>query len=620
VRRAWAPRREAREEPWAPKREAREGPWAPKREARRRLLIALVLAVLTVPPVLAQRASGAIVGQVVDGVTGKPIGAAVVSLSGPALLGASQPPRVLTGSDGRFVFANLDAGLYTVSATKGGYAEGEPGRRRPAGAAPPVTVNGAQPRVVTVPMWRYSAIAGVVTDEAGEAVPGLHVGALMRANGAWQWSVAGDTFTDDRGIYRFGNLVPGEYLVVASPAAVSAKANILADLGRSGSGHGLMATLAGGRGEPPGALVGGAVLATGRGYAIPPPAVGDHVRLYPPTFYPNALQPAQAPAIRLGAGEERAGVDIQIAPSATSRVSGVLLNENGPAPMAELRLIPSGAGHVPDAIVAPASITDADGRFTFAGVVPGSYLLRSETGTSTGVGWVDMPVAVADTDVDGLVATVKPPLVVAAKMRYEGTTPPPAPLGARPEFTVAPFWLENVDETGGRFAAGVVSQGSLAMMGYVPGRYVVRVSNAPAGWTFKAALLDGVDVSETPFDFKANTEITLVYTDRPSSVSGRVDGATPESASVLLFTTSGQAWGDAGPNSRRFRTARAGAQGEFLISGVPPGDYYVVAVPEDQAADWRDPAVLDSLARVATQVSIADGEKRSVALPVKSIR
>jgi hypothetical protein len=370
----------------------------------------------------------------------------------------------------------------------------------------------------------------------------------------------------------------------------------------------------------PGAQVGGALLATGRGYAIPPPIEADHVRVYPPTFYPSTPQPAQAPPIRLGIGEERLGVDVQIAPAATARVSGVLLKSEGPVPTAALRLIPNGAGQVPAEIIAPASITDGDGRFTFAGVVPGVYLLRSETGASAGVGWVDMPIAVSDADIDGLVATVKPPLVVVAKMRYEGTTAPPPPPGPRPEMTAAPFWLENVDEVGSRFGAGVFSEGNLAMMGYVPGRYLVRASTAPPGWTFKAALLDGVDVSETPFEFRANTTITLVYTDRPNRVTGRVDGGTPDAVSVLLFTTSGQAWGDAGPNSRRFRTARVGAQGEFAISGIPAGDYYIVAVPEDQAADWRDPAMLDALARVATQLSIADGDTRSVALQVKSVQ
>ena len=595
----------------------------------RRALIVLVLAALNVVILRgaggAQQPRGAIAGQVVDGITGKPIGAAVVSLSGPPLLGAQESPKVLTGSDGRFVFGDLEPGAYTVEANKGGYAEGEPGRRRPLGIAAPVTLRpGQRSLAVVVPMWHYSAIAGTVTDDAGEPVAALLVRALARAAGGRQWSGAVETYTDDRGMYRFGALAPGEYLVVASPAPISANANVVTDISLTHFGNGMVAPLLGDRGDrglSPGALVGGALIATGRGYAVPPPPSADHVRLYPPTFYPSTVVPAQAATIRLGVGEERSGVDVQIAPAAAVRVSGVLLNSAGPAPMTTVRLVPGAQGDVPSDISAPASVTDGEGRFTFASVLPGLYRLRSEQGAGSGPGWIDVPVSVADDDVDGIVATLRPPLYITAKTRYEGTTPPPARAPASSSTVVVPFWLESVDVAASRFTGGgVIGPDSLTMSGYLPGRYVVRVRSDPAGWTFKAALLDGVDVSATPFDFTADTEITLVYTDRPSGVSGRVDTRSPDAIDVLLFTSDAQRWSDAGPNARRFRSARVGARGEFAIAGVPPGDYYLVAVRDDQAADWRDPATLDLLARVAEQVSIADGETRDVALRVRDIQ
>jgi len=138
---------------------------------------------------------------------------------------------------------------------------------------------------------------------------------------------------------------------------------------------------------------------------------------------------------------------------------------------------------------------------------------------------------------------------------------------------------------------------------------------------FKAALLNGVDVSEAPFDLSRNvTDLVLVYTDRWSGVNGRVDGQHAADAAVLLFNADAQSWNDAGPNSRRFRLARPNATGEFTLTAVPPGDYYVIAVPEDQAADWRAPATLDSLARAATPITIAEGEIRSVVLRPQDIR
>jgi hypothetical protein len=64
------------------------------------------------------------------------------------------------------------------------------------------------------------------------------------------------------------------------------------------------------------------------------------------------------------------------------------------------------------------------------------------------------------------------------------------------------------------------------------------------------------------------------------------------------------------------KSTRANARGEFGLSSVPPGDYYVIAVPEEQSADWRDPKSLEALARLATQITIGEGEHRTVDLQV----
>ena len=57
--------------------------------------------------------------------------------------------------------------------------------------------------------------------------------------------------------------------------------------------------------------------------------------------------------------------------------------------------------------------------------------------------------------------------------------------------------------------------------GWLPaGRYRVRVPNSPAGWMFKAAMLNGVDVSETPFDLTRDvTDLVLSFTDRWSGMA-----------------------------------------------------------------------------------------------------
>src|SRR2546423_238816 len=115
---------------------------------------------------------GTIAGRVVDGVTDKPVGAVVVSLSGAGMTTnplPNRPPRILTGADGRFVFRGLAVpGSFAVSATRNGYADGAPGRLRPGGGSETIDlVPGAPAADIVVRVWKNGVIAGTITDEAG---------------------------------------------------------------------------------------------------------------------------------------------------------------------------------------------------------------------------------------------------------------------------------------------------------------------------------------------------------------------------------------------------------------------------------------------------------------------
>ena len=152
-----------------------------------RVLLLQVLRVLLVPVLVsvsasAQTQEAVIAGQVVDATSGKPVSAAIVTISRPDLGGAAGRGRILTGADGRFAFPGLPDGSFTITATKSGYSDGASGRRRPGGSPQAVVLNPSR-RTADVPvrMWKQGAIAGMVLDEAGEAVVGVRVKLLSRA-------------------------------------------------------------------------------------------------------------------------------------------------------------------------------------------------------------------------------------------------------------------------------------------------------------------------------------------------------------------------------------------------------------------------------------------------------
>jgi hypothetical protein len=129
---------------------------------------------------------------------------------------------------------------------------------------------------------------------------------------------------------------------------------------------------------------------------------------------------------------------------------------------------------------------------------------------------------------------------------------------------------------------------------------------------FLGATLEGRDVTDTPVYVTSDVHnVAIRFTDRWSGIQGSVQNAKGRdgTALVLAFPTDSELWSGSGTNSRRNRSSRTASTGEYSFN-LPPGDYYVLAVPEESAADWRDPDFLHTAARVATVVRVGLGERK----------
>jgi protocatechuate 3,4-dioxygenase beta subunit len=591
-------------------------------------------------------ATGLIVGQVVDAATGKPVGGALVAMEGEFRLRTTAGvrvrglPRVLTGADGRFFFRDVPRGSFSLVATKGGYAEGRFGRRRPGGEGTRlVLADGERVGDAIVRMWKLAAITGMVADEAGEALVGVQVHAFRRTvtRGRQRFVNAGVAFTDDRGIYRLGGLVPGEYVVGTAARLVSVPLSIVQEA-RAGSWSLMSAVSDIGAtpnvpGGPLAMQVGDVVYGLGRGAPIPVAGAGDRLFVYPATFHPAVPTLAQSVAVTLDSGDERTGIDVLLNPVPTARVSGMLVAAEGPAAGMVVRLLPTHDDEQAAAQAAPATMTDRSGRFTFPTVPAGEYSLRAATNVPARyqqgqpadlVQWAEMPLTVGPADIDGLAIALQDGLRISGRLEFDGTTP--KPTGNRLQASIV------VEAAGGppavripSPAARVDASGQFTSVGLSAGRYVVRVDGSPVGWMFKSATYNGQDVSETPFELRGGdaTGVVLAFTDRWTGLRGVVRSARGDAdadAAVLLFTTDRSVWTDAGPSPRRMKSARTGRAGEYSFRSIPPGDYYVVALPDERTADWRDAKFLDTLVGLATHLTIGDGEHKTLDLRTRDVR
>jgi hypothetical protein len=640
-----------------------------------RSLLVLMLALTTGQ--LPDDARPAIVsGRVVDAGTGRPIPGAVVTPAGAATIDPARP--VLTNASGQFVVRGLRKGSLVLTATKGGYVDATYGQRRPAGSTQPIPV-GNEERIkdLEIRMWKQGVITGTVVDEAGEPVVGVRVASFLRSfvAGRRRYSASRTGVTDDRGVYRIAPLMPGDYVVAVPNRQTSIPTEVMDVFfgGRSSGGEAQRIELGrelnrlGSAIVPAGSEhaigVGAVTVPLPAGTATPMSRANGGLMIYPTLFYAAASSVAQALPVTVRSGEERGGIDLQLQPARSVRVSGMLVAPEGMASHVGIRLLPAGDTIIDD-IEAAAAMTDATGTFTFVGVPPGQYVLSvvrvprpppdlgdtNRLTVSTGsvsiatpappppgrtpptpipadATWCALlPLGVGAEDLTNVVVPLRAGPRMSGRVEFDGTAPRPDPTSiASLRITLDPADGSPADQELAFQTGHPDENGQFTTFGVPPGRYVVNVAGISfPGWVFKEALYQGRDLSDLPIDMRSAdiSGVVLTFTDRPASLGGvvRNNGSVDGDAVVLAYPVDASAWSSSGARPRRMRTTRAGKDGVYSLTNLAAGEYYVVAVREDNLGDWQDPSLLQSLIRVAQQTRLVDGEQKSQDLTTVTIR
>ncbi len=581
--------------------------------------------------------NGLILGQVVDGTGLRPVGAALVTLRGSGA--GSQPDSVIADENGKFVFFRLPSGAYTLTATSSGYTDGSFGQLRPSG--PSRTIDLAVDQRVanaTIRIWRLASISGAISDEHGEPIVGVTVRLLRRTltGGRRRMLNAGSMATDDRGFYRFSTLTPADY-VVTVPATTSSVPTSTVDLYSKATRDQnskltealLREVSASGAPSPatPGYRVGDAqvLYATALTRLAPQPADRGRMMVFQTTFYPNTSVAAEAQVITLAPGEERRATDLQMRLVTAARVSGVVTGPEGPVPNVGVKLVPvdvvdwsSGSGYE-----TATSATDANGRFSLPAAPSGRYVLRVQRRGSPTLPtlWAEVPVAVSGADVANIDVVARTGVSVSGRVEFEGTTPQPAPDRVQRTNVT----LTQSDGLGGATNSYQVGgNGRFVTVGYAPGKYTITAGTPGAPWVLKSVQVAGRDISSAPLvvDLNDVSDVVLTFTDKQTQLSGTVQGvqAPDLEALIVVFPATVQSWIDAGMPARVSRIVRPAKTGAFSSAGLPPGEYCIAAIPDARSTDWQEAATLSKLAALASRISLADGEKKTVDLRVQQIR
>ena len=578
--------------------------------------------------------TGVIAGSITSVEGGRPMRRASVRL-----VGTSSPlsRTTMTDDKGNYEFKDLPAGDFTLRAGKPGYLESVYGQKRPGSGRPgtPLSLKDAQRlEKIDISIPKGGVITGTIVDDVGEPAFGVQVRAMRYAfrNGERSLVSAGSTSTDDRGIYRLPTLVPGDYIVMATPRE---------DSGPIDDFRAMDMPIAVGRnvtfatGMPLSAL-------GGANSSDTPPSTG-----YAPVFYPSTTLAMSATTIALGPAEEKPGTDIQLQLVPLGTITGLVTGDARAIQSTAIELSDSNTG-LPG-LSAKTSRPGPDGRFSFTGVAPGQYTLTAKSGGATFVsidssgGNVRMTVmatraesvapsgmagpggpppppapplwAKADVAVEGRLKNevslvLQPGMTVSGRIEFDGTAQPPT------DFSQMRVLLASTTQgsvmSGSAFGQ-IDADGKFSVSDVMPGRYKINIV-APRGWRARSIEAGGHDTLDFMLEVKANEDVANVvatFTNKPAELTGLLQDSSGKPTSdytIILFSAEQRFWT---PQSRRILSTRPSTDGKFSFRDLPAGDYKLVALDDAEPDSWFDVTVLRQLLGASTSVTIVEGEKKT---------
>jgi hypothetical protein len=468
-----------------------------------------------------------------------------------------------TDARGAFAFRAIPADVFTVEAWRAGFAAATLGPI----AAP---ADGARQRPATfdaiaLRLAPAAVIAGTLSDERGEPLQGASIVAqeLRVVDGRRTAGLAGlPQTTDDQGHYRLFGLSPGRYLIEVRPQG-------------------------------------------------PAPAAADPFAAPLPVYYPGTADISLATPVDVGAGLVRDGVDFQRVRISGHTVVGSVVTAAG-TPLAEGNAYLGLSARSGAILSSPIQATIADGRFEFRNVPPGDYAVQivHNTGRVTEVGREF--VTVGDRPPAPVVVRAIEGRDVSGRVVVEGE----ASLPPRLRVLLVPA---TPDE--GRLITELPGNllGTRWRSTTVVGTRRFVLAEAPDNYFLKSVRIGGIETAETPFDFGFRTEPISDVEIVVSALGATVMGTLRETAgaadyTAVIFSTAPSDWTAASP---RVRMVRSGPDGRFSVHGLPPGTYYVVAIPPQPDAPARGAwqgVTLERLTGNAARVTLDEGTSREVSL------
>jgi len=545
-------------------------------------LLVLVLQFGTFGQVSGSKPGFTIAGIAVDNHSGQPLANTTVSIAGVKTQTDSR--SVVTGSDGRFQFAGLPAGKYSLVGKRHGYHAQAFDQHEQYSSAIAVGT-GQDASHLVFRLHPDAAIRGRIVDESDEPVPQMQIWLFSTRNNLGRRSTRrlNQTMSNDLGEYSFAHLEEGTYYLLAMGRPWYSE--------RPQTMHRIMRN---------------------RNAEDTAPVSPEHQQIveqedalldkaYPLTFFDNATDWTQASGIDLGPGDRfTADFRVMTVPSASIRWNSPT-TEQSPNRGRSVRV--SVLARVFDDELVPVHVNYGqwqNGWTSVSGIAPGRYVVQVR-GEDTKASTQELDIS-GDMDIPATASSNG--AAVSGKFVWEGA---PATRG----FAVR---LTNSRTNRNYFCMPKPDGEFTVAESVLPGKYEVAVSSQQGEVYVKSVEVAGA-TSTSAVQINEGAEVNLTIT--LARGTGTIEGVAlldgKPTAGVMVVLVPADDW----VGTARFRRDQADSDGTFTLSNVVPGKYRVVALREGWKLPWSDPKTMQSFLTEGTPVQIAASEKTKISVKVK---
>ena len=483
--------------------------------------------------------------------------------------------RRLTDASGRFVLDGIEPGRYRIRIHKVGYVGylgQDYGEDATAGPGESLTVHpGENISDLLFRMVPEGVLSGRIADEDGAPVVNATVTALLSQvyRGQRKLYAVATVQTNDLGEYRLYDLRPGRYYVRAASQEQYVKEK------KQPRGNGAAAAQS----------------------------------AYAPVFYPGTSEAKEAIAVTVPPGQEIPLADMTLVPIPAVSIRGHVFNAISGKPLTGccVFLEPDGGVVLNDS--GPGWLAGPDGAFEIDNVVPGSFVLRATAHTDGKWHEARLPIEVRSVSLDDLNLTIFPDVTITGRVSIEGSEPVRWSM-----LHVVMDELECGLCTSGR-TADVNADGTFQLVAVPPGKYQVKIQGGPAAAYVKSVRFHGESSPDNVLSVHAGSEqgpLEIALNSAGCQVEGSVtdsDGLPLPRATVVLVP---DGW------HRDFyslyKDATTNQSGDFVLTGIVPGEYEIFAWKDVEHGEWEEPDFLAPLERYAERLNAGDCGRKSIEL------